>query len=287
MEIYMSYKIQDTTIINNETDYIDLAGTTAVKVPVGTEAERPTGVAGQLRFNSDTDTFEGYNGTVWGSVAATANYQVFTSSGTWTKPAGVTMVYVEVWGAGGSGGSVRGSQNNGGGGGGGGFIATAFQASDLAATVSVTIGAGGAAKVRTTSGETAGDDGGTSSFGTLSALGGKGGVVTVSATIGAYGARGGNGELGSISFDTGVATDLIFRATGGISGGGALGLSAIGNEATVGGAASWGGGGGGAPRAACRQGQQGPGRRRQRRWKEGAHRGAEGSHQSKEPEVGL
>jgi hypothetical protein len=47
--------------------------TGAVKVPVGTQAERPgSPVAGQLRFNDDTDEFEGYNGTAWASVGGSA-----------------------------------------------------------------------------------------------------------------------------------------------------------------------------------------------------------------------
>lgn len=43
-------------------------GTGAVKVPVGTTAERPTGEAGDLRFNLDTPGFEGHNGTEWGAI---------------------------------------------------------------------------------------------------------------------------------------------------------------------------------------------------------------------------
>lgn len=64
----MAIKIQGTTIINDETAYIDLNGTTAVKVPVGTTGERPAGVTGLLRFNSTDVALEAYNGTAWGSV---------------------------------------------------------------------------------------------------------------------------------------------------------------------------------------------------------------------------
>ena len=43
-------------------------GTTgAVKIPAGTTAQRPTAVAGQLRYNSTTSEFEGYT-DAWGSV---------------------------------------------------------------------------------------------------------------------------------------------------------------------------------------------------------------------------
>ena len=46
--------------------------TGAVKLPAGTVAQRPTPAAGMLRFNDDTDEFEGYNGTAWSSVGGSA-----------------------------------------------------------------------------------------------------------------------------------------------------------------------------------------------------------------------
>jgi hypothetical protein len=46
--------------------------TGAVKLPVGTTAQRPTGADGKIRFNSDTDSFEGYNGTEWGQLGGGA-----------------------------------------------------------------------------------------------------------------------------------------------------------------------------------------------------------------------
>lgn len=64
----MAIKIQGTTIINDQTAYIDLAGTTAIKVPAGNTSQQPTGVAGMLRYNSETLSFEGHNGTVWGAI---------------------------------------------------------------------------------------------------------------------------------------------------------------------------------------------------------------------------
>jgi hypothetical protein len=50
----------------------DFTSTGAVKIPVGTQAQRPSPVAGMLRFNDDTDEFEGYNGTAWSSVGGSA-----------------------------------------------------------------------------------------------------------------------------------------------------------------------------------------------------------------------
>jgi hypothetical protein len=44
----------------------------AMLIPNGTTAQRPTGAAGYLRFNSTTTQFEGYNGTAWASVGGAA-----------------------------------------------------------------------------------------------------------------------------------------------------------------------------------------------------------------------
>jgi len=60
------------TITPNGTGVLDVNTTTAVKLPVGTEAQRPTPAAGMLRFNDDLDEFEGYNGTAWASVGGSA-----------------------------------------------------------------------------------------------------------------------------------------------------------------------------------------------------------------------
>lgn len=42
--------------------------TGAVQLPSGTTGEQPTGVAGKIRFNTTTGSFEGYNGTIWGAI---------------------------------------------------------------------------------------------------------------------------------------------------------------------------------------------------------------------------
>ena len=46
--------------------YQGTSGSGAMMVSVGTTAQRPaTPKAGMIRFNTDTNTFEGYNGTSW------------------------------------------------------------------------------------------------------------------------------------------------------------------------------------------------------------------------------
>jgi len=46
--------------------------TSAVLLAKGTTAQQPAGVAGYLRFNTDTTQFEGYNGSAWSSVGGAA-----------------------------------------------------------------------------------------------------------------------------------------------------------------------------------------------------------------------
>jgi hypothetical protein len=45
-----------------------ISGTDAILLPVGTTGQQPTGATGMLRFNSSTTSFEGYNGSAWGSI---------------------------------------------------------------------------------------------------------------------------------------------------------------------------------------------------------------------------
>lgn len=95
-----------------------------------------------------------------------ANQLVFTNSTTYTVPAGITFIEVEVRGGGGGGGG-----NNGQGGCGGGYGRGVLNV--VAGQVfTVTIGAGGAGG----SGNNNGSAGGTSSFGSFSATGGGGGA---------------------------------------------------------------------------------------------------------------
>lgn len=51
---------------------VNMNGTGAVKIPVGTTAQRPTPATGDLRFNSTLGKPEVYNGTAWGSVGGGA-----------------------------------------------------------------------------------------------------------------------------------------------------------------------------------------------------------------------
>jgi hypothetical protein len=111
--------------------------------------------------------------------------QVFTASGTWTKPVNATQVRVVAIGGGGGGGSgckgPVGNQRNGGvGGQKGNYFDTTLRASDLTSTVSVTVGSGGTGGASQTTNTTAGNAGvagGNTTFGSyLTSYGGIGGL---------------------------------------------------------------------------------------------------------------
>jgi len=59
--------------------------TDALGLPKGTDAQRPTPVAGMLRFNTETEGFEGYDGAEWGAIGGTGSTLVqdeFVGDGT-------------------------------------------------------------------------------------------------------------------------------------------------------------------------------------------------------------
>jgi hypothetical protein len=180
------------------------------------------------------------NGTTasWG-VVPSSSVEVFTSSGTFVKPANGTIAYVQLWGGGGGGGRNQGG--NASAGGGGACIHRWFNLSDLASSISVTIGTGGVG----TAVNGAGTTGGTSSFGALfSAFGGSGGGASGS------GGGGGGGSLsaGAIQ-DGGSGHGPTYSGANGYDGTssarkGDFGGGGGGGSVTPGGSSVWGGGGG-------------------------------------------
>ena len=49
-------------------DTVDFASTGAMRIPRGTAGQRPAGDTGMLRFNTNTQSFEGHNGVAWGAI---------------------------------------------------------------------------------------------------------------------------------------------------------------------------------------------------------------------------
>ena len=185
----------------------------------------------------------------------------FTSTyANWPKPYGCTMLVIECYGAGGGGGGASGNdtKDTGGGGGGGGAMARmSFPAESLGETLTVTIGASGAAG----SAESVGSAGGNSSVTdddsskvVLIAYGGGGGgygIGNVGSQVGGGGGGGGTGSVGAQGrqafgeyADGGNPT--IQGSTQGDSLGGRGGRGGTGGpSSTAGSNAEYGGGGGG------------------------------------------
>ena len=55
-----------TVTFNN--DYFVFDSAEAIKIPVGSTGDRPSAETGQIRFNTTTSVFEGYDGIAWGSL---------------------------------------------------------------------------------------------------------------------------------------------------------------------------------------------------------------------------
>ena len=50
----------------------------SIQLPVGTTSDRPTPVTGQIRYNTDLSTFEGYAASSWGSLGGVKSVDAFT-----------------------------------------------------------------------------------------------------------------------------------------------------------------------------------------------------------------
>lgn len=177
-----------------------------------------TNVAGSIWF--DGCEFRG----------ATPTTQVFTASGTWTKPGVGTQARIQAWGGGGCGKFFWG--------GGGGYAELIIPLAMLSSTTTVTVGAGG----------TSGNDGGTSSFGSLVAGYGGGGGAAAEAAESSYGGGGGGG-YSTIVVNGGIGNRLHVTSPGSSyagGGGGGGGASVLGGSGGgYGGSGVIPGGGGG------------------------------------------
>lgn len=132
---------------------------------------------------------------VYNPNTSSANKQLFTSSGSFTVPTGVTTIYVSGCGGGGSGSATVATSACGG----GGAACVLFQSYTVipGTTYTVTIGAGGAG-----ANTQFGNSGGTTSLGALVSLPGGGGGNSQTGTPGASGGFG--GTRGSYAISTAI-----------------------------------------------------------------------------------
>ena len=143
-----------------------------------------TGTALQIGDSGDTITIPSgatltNNGSSSGFDAGLASVQTFTSSGTWTRPTGITKVIVEVQGAGGSGSKLNGSSASPGAA--GGYAKKLIDVSSISSST-VTIGTGGAAKTSDGNGNSGGSSSWADGTNTITCTGGSGGSNSTSLT---------------------------------------------------------------------------------------------------------
>jgi hypothetical protein len=139
--------------------------------------------------------------SVWVSTAGTA---------TFTVPAGVTVVDVEVWSGGGGSGGTTGAGGASQGGGGGGY-ARGLVSVTPGQVITVTVGVGGTAG---TSAPTNGGNGGASSFGTSITCSGAGGGGAATTGVTAFSANGGSATGGTLNVPGGPAGAAFAIASG-------------------------------------------------------------------------
>jgi len=116
---------------------------------IKTDKLSPRTASGTVTLGTSGDTFTipsgvtlTNNGSSSGFDSGLASVQTFTSSGTWTRPSGITKVIVEVQGAGGGGGYISHAANNGGAGGGGGYAKKLIDVSSIS-SATITVGSAG------------------------------------------------------------------------------------------------------------------------------------------------
>lgn len=175
--------------------------------------------------------------------SAQAATDIFTTSGTWTAPAGITSANIDAWAGGGGGGRGTGGGNTGDGGGAGAYSGgTVTVIPGNVYTVSV--GKAGVGGIVGTPEATAGGDSMFNSSTTILAKGGTGGKLT--------GSGAGTGGSSASGFGTnkfsggngGVGDGAIFGGGGG-GGAGTTGNGGAASGSTAGTGTSVGGGNGG------------------------------------------
>jgi len=181
-------------------------------------ASKPSwGATLEALLTDETDTAlvphpDGTGGVEWGEDANDGGgsgmgvpiVRVYTANDTWARPAGLVAAHVRVQGGGGGAGgsttTAAGQTSTPGGGGGGGYSEKVFDAADLPATCTVTVGAAGAAGTAGNTGGTGGDS--TFAGSGITTVQGNGGVGSATSTpsvasfgVGAFGGAASGGDI--------------------------------------------------------------------------------------------
>ena len=180
--------------------------------------------------------------------------QFFTTTGTWTAPAGVTSVTVECWGGGGSGGGSASFNVKGGGGGAGGAYARKVLTVIPGNNYTVTVGS---TRTGTISAGVTGNPSWFSSVSTIYAQGGAGGAAPNNGNV-SGGTGSSSSSIGDVVFAGGNGAGGTTTLAGG-GGGGAGSTGAGGNASgtTAGTGTPVSGGNGGAGRTTGGNGNAG------------------------------
>jgi len=104
-EVFVNYPAGKAVFLDASGDAnfagaVNITSTSALKLPAGTTAQRPTPAQGQIRYNTTTSGFEGYNGSAWTSVGAQFAYtrtNATATSGQTTFSAAYVAGYVDVY----------------------------------------------------------------------------------------------------------------------------------------------------------------------------------------------
>ena len=146
-----------------------------------------------------------------GVESGLTSVQTFTSSGTWTKPSGITKVIVEVQGAGG-GGSCDSSINNANTGAGGGYAKKFLNVSSIS-TSTITVGSGGAGIAQAGTPNAGGASSWVDGTNTITGNGGPGGSPNSNASANRS-AAGGTATGGDINIQGGPSSSYFYSNGG-------------------------------------------------------------------------
>ena len=177
---------------------------------------------------------------VFTTISFSQTTDTFTASGSWTVPAGVTSVTVEIWGAGGGGGGSNTNAAGGSGGGSGAYVSKTMTVTPLT-NYTFTIGTGGAGGA---AGSATGGNGGDSTinFGGLMTAGGGNGGARNAGAVGTGGAA--SGGTTNTNGNSGIAGGASGGNGGNAPNGGTGGTGSTNAAGNPGNTPGAGGGGG-------------------------------------------